>query len=82
MTESTRRTYSVAWTRYQRCCKSEGVSPLPVSEQGLCRFVTVLAVEGLASTSIRSYLAGVRHDQVKARGASEGLEQRKGAGKV
>ena len=54
MAESTRRSYSVAWTRYQRCCKAEGVSPLSVSEQGLCRFVTALAVEGLDSTSIRS----------------------------
>ena len=66
--ESTRRTYAVAWTRYERCCRAEGVNPLPVSEQGLCRFVTTLAVQGLASSSIRNYLAGVRHGQVERGG--------------
>ena len=44
------------------------MSPLPVSEQGLCKFVTALAVEGLDSTLIRSYLAGVRHAQVERGG--------------
>ena len=36
-----------------------------MSEQGLCSFATTLAVEGLAGTTIKAYLAGVRHAQVE-----------------
>ena len=63
--ESTRRTYTVAWSRYLRYCGAEGVPPLPVLERGLYRFVAALAVEGVASSTIRTYLAGVRHAQVE-----------------
>ena len=57
---ATRRSYSVAWNRYSKFCRKEGRNPLPVSEQGLCRFVSALAVEGLAPPTLKGYLAGVK----------------------
>ena len=75
LAESTKRTYSVAWSRYQRCCEAGGgggggggMRPLPVSEPGLCKFVASLAVEGLAANSIRIYPAEVRHAQIERGG--------------
>jgi hypothetical protein len=38
--------------------------PLPVSEDLLCRFISYLADDGLAPSSIKCYLSGVRHLQI------------------
>ena len=39
-------------------------SPFPVSESTLCYFVAVLAKQGLAPGTIKTYLAAVRHAQI------------------
>ena len=49
------------------------MSPFPVSETMLCYFVTSLAQEGIAPTTIRTYLAAVRHTQI-IRGHAEPRE--------
>ena len=37
------------------------ITPLPTSEAKLCYFVTCLGQQGLNESSIRAYLAGIRH---------------------
>ena len=51
-------------------CVELGQPPLPASEQRLCLFAAYLAKENLAHSSIRGYLAAVRHFQV-ARGLGD-----------
>ena len=58
---STRRTYSSAKRRYLSFCHMYHIPPLPSSEKSLCRYVALLANEGLAHGSIKCYLAAVRH---------------------
>ena len=50
-----------------------GATPFPVSESLLCCFVTALARQGLAPSTIRTYLASVRHAQI-VRGLPEPRE--------
>ena len=62
---STRRTYRAASGRFHRFCVDFNVSsPFPVVESTLCYFAAFLAQEGLAPSSIKVYLAAVRHMQV------------------
>ena len=63
--DSTRRTYQSGLNRYLSFCYVFGVAaPFPVSEALLCYFVTSLAREGVAPSTVRTYLAVVRHAQV------------------
>jgi hypothetical protein len=51
--------------RFQAFCEEFNVTdPFPVSEALLCRFVAFLALKGLAPTSMKTYLAAVRHKQI------------------
>ena len=50
-----------------------GATPFPVSESLLCYFVAALARQGLAPSTIRTYLASVRHAQI-VRGLPEPQE--------
>ena len=54
------------------CCM-RGATPFPVSESLLCYFVAALAHQGLAPSTIRTYVAGVRHAQI-VRGLPEPRE--------
>ena len=58
---STERVYGSAQERYKRYCRAAGRQPLPTSERTLCRFVALLATQGVSLTSIKCYLAAVRH---------------------
>ena len=58
---STRRTYNSAKKRYLAFCKDKDLPAIPVSEQQLCRFVSYLANKNLSHTSIKCYLAAIRH---------------------
>ena len=59
LADSTRRTYQSDLNRYLSFCYMFGVSaPFPVSEALLCYFVTSLAREGVAPSTVRTYLAG------------------------
>ena len=65
LADSTQRTYRSGLNRYLSFCFAFGVlSPFPVSETLLCYFVTSLAQEGVAPTTIKTYLAAVRHAQI------------------
>ena len=62
---STTRVYKMAEKRFSAfCVKLEMVQPFSVNELLLFRFVASLAREGLAPTTMKTYLAGVRHAQV------------------
>ena len=55
--DSTRRTYQSGLRRYLSFCYAFGVpAPFPVAETLLCYFVTSLAQEGVAPSTIRTYL--------------------------
>ena len=58
---STQRTYASAKRRYFQFCSTNHLNALPASEQCLCQFVVYLALEGLAHTTIKGYLSGIRH---------------------
>ena len=65
LAESTHRTYRTGLNRYLSFCHVYGVTtPFPVSELVLCYFVVSLARQGLAPTSIKTYVAAVRHAQI------------------
>ena len=62
---STQRTYRSGLNRYLSFCFAFGVTnPFPVSETLLCYFVTSLARDGIAPSTIKTYLAAVRHAQI------------------
>ena len=61
LANSTQRTYNSAKKRYIMFCSSVNLPPLPVTEQLLCRFVSYLANQSLTHSTIKGYLAGVRH---------------------
>ena len=58
---ATRKSYASAKNRYLRFCAKAEFDPVPPSELQLCRFVAQLAKDGLAASSIKSYLSAVRH---------------------
>ena len=61
---ATHKTYHVAERRYLTFCNSFSLRPLPTSEAILCYFVACLGQQGLAHTSIRTYLSGIRQLQI------------------
>ena len=66
LTASTRKTYKAAEHRYLTFCNNFSLSPLPASENILCYFAACLGQEGLAYSTIRTYLSGVRQIQIAA----------------
>ena len=65
LAESTQRAYSVAKRRYSQFCLSNGMNPVPASEHQLCLFISSLANDKLAHSTIKSYLSGIRHLHVE-----------------
>ena len=61
---STSQTYNSAKCRFLSFCDKANLSPLPLTENLLCRFVGYLADDGLAPSPIKSYLSAVRHLQL------------------
>lgn len=59
--KTSQRSYKSAKQWYVSFCVGSGVDPMPTSEQKLCRYVSFLAQEGLAPSSIKLYLPAVRH---------------------
>ena len=72
---STHKTYEVAERRYLTFCNSFSLRPLPTSEEILCYFVACLGQQGLAHTSIRTYLSGVRQLQIAHGFKDPGIDQ-------
>ena len=73
LAESTHKTYKAGLRRSLNFCCMRDATPFPVSESLLCYFVAALARQGLAPSTIKTYLASVRHAQI-VRGLSEPRE--------
>ena len=61
---ATLATYESGKRKYQSFCRQFHLAPLPVSESTLCRFVSFLFSSHLTYTTIKSYLAAIRHLQI------------------
>ena len=61
---STQNCYDSAKCRFLHFCKRTGLSPLPLSENLLCRYMASLADEGQSPKTIKSYLSATRHLQI------------------
>ena len=70
LAESTQRSYNSAKRRYIHFCKSHNMSPIPASERQLGQYVSYLALANLAHSTIKCYLAAVRHLHI-AEGAAD-----------
>ena len=62
---STAATYHAAANRYLCFCSDLSVSPFPLCQIVVLRFVAYLAQSGVAHSSIRSYLSGLRFIQIR-----------------
>ena len=72
---ATHKTYQSAERRYLEFCSSFSFVPLPTSESILCYFAACLGQQGLAHTSIRTYLSGVRQIQIAYGWNDPGIDQ-------
>ncbi len=60
LADNTKKAYASAQKKHLSFCTDTHLHPLSVKEHILCRFATRLVEEGLAHSSIKCYLAGVR----------------------
>ena len=66
LANSMHRTYRAGVNRYNSFCFLYHIAdPFPVDEAMLCYFVVSLARDGLATATIKTYLAAVRHAQIE-----------------
>ena len=66
LAQSSSRSYDSGKRQYLRFCHTVCLTPLPVSEEILCLFVAHLSKSNLQHSTVRSYLAAVRHLQISA----------------
>ena len=64
LAKSTNQVYQSGSNRYLKFCSSALLEPFPVSEQKLAFFVAKLYLEGLSSTTVKTYLCAVRYTQI------------------
>lgn len=64
LTASTHKTYKAAERRYSKFCLEFSLQPFPASENVLCYYVACLGQQGLAHSTIKTYLSGVRQLQI------------------
>ena len=64
LAQSSHKTYKVAANKYLAFCESFILSPLPTSEATLCYFTACLGQQGLAHSSICTYISGIRQLQI------------------
>ena len=64
LTSSTHKTYTAAERKYLSFCTEFSITPIPTSENVLCYFAACMGQQGLAASSIRTYLSGIRQLQI------------------
>jgi integrase len=64
VSKSTLTSYESGKRRYLSFCAQFNLSPIPLTETVLCRFVAFLCTESLSYQSVRSYLSAIRHLQI------------------
>ena len=60
LTQSTIKSYRSCSNKYTRFCTERSITPFPVEEKTVCCFIAALYLEGLAGSSVKSYLAAIR----------------------
>ena len=63
---STQRTYKAGHDQYLKFCHAEGFTPLPLTENGVCAYVSTLADQGLKHSTIKVYLSSIRYLQISS----------------
>ena len=61
---ATRASYNSSRRRYTAFCYQFGLTPFPLSETILCRFVAFLFNQSVSARSIRCYLSALRYTQI------------------
>ena len=61
---SSHKTYKAAENKYHTFCNNFRLQPLPSSEALLCYFIACMGQQGLAHSTICTYLSGVRQLQI------------------
>ena len=64
LTQSTHKTYQATANKYFAFCESFNLKTLPTSEAILCYFTACLGQQGLAQSTIRTYISGIRKLQI------------------
>ena len=61
----TRQNYRSGTRRHLKFCRTQQIEvPFPVSERTLCQLIAWLHTQHLASSTVKNYLAAVRHSQI------------------
>ena len=68
LASSTLATYRSGIRRYTAFCRQFGLTPLPLCDLNLCRFVSYLHYQHLSPASVHLYLASLRYLQIVAGG--------------
>jgi len=58
-TESTRKTYALAWRRSERWCAARAITPLPAAPATVCAYMADFATHGVASGTIEGACAAI-----------------------
>ena len=64
LAQSTVKSYRSCSNKYTKFCLDKGITPFPAEEKTVCCFIAALYVEGLAGSSVKSYLAAIRFLQI------------------
>ena len=58
--KSTMNTYEAGWSRYQKFTSQFHLTPHPITEEKVMLFIAHVGAQGLAASTIKVYLAGLR----------------------
>ena len=64
LAESSKRVYKAGWHRYLAFCQKFSIPTSPITQEKATLFMAFLGSEGLARSTIESYLAALRHCQL------------------
>ncbi|MCG8625194.1 MAG: site-specific integrase [Proteobacteria bacterium] len=76
LAKSTQKSYQSGIRRYESFCARLNRPTLPAREETVSVFVAALAKEGVSHTSLKVYLAAVRHYQIQNGQGDPGMSQR------
>ena len=64
LAQSTVKPYRSCSNKYARFCMDRGITLFQVDEKAVCCFVVAMYLDGLAGSSVKSYLAAIRFSQI------------------
>ena len=63
---NTARVYNSAQSRFIKFCNNYNLSPLPLTENTICLFISYLFNQKLTHSTMKTYLSGIRHLSITA----------------